>query len=103
MKRINKLLRRLKPRQIAIVGAVTGLALIAATVFGLAPLAVTLLLPLGEAVAGVAGLIISIGGTLWIVLAVPGVFTTAIYDRLADDEMIRIFEEFAAKVREARG
>lgn len=103
MKRINKLLRRLKPRQIAIVGVVTVLALIAATVFGLAPLVFTLLLPLGEAVASVASLVVSIGGTAWIILVMPGVFTTAVYDRLADDEMIRIFEEFAAKVREARG
>ena len=92
MEVLTKPLRRLTPRAIIITGVVTTLAVLVLFVFGLAPLAYTLLLPEGEALASVASLIFSIGGSIWTLLKVPPVFTQAYAERLFDDAMCDIIE-----------
>lgn len=90
MDRIKKFLRRLTPRTIASLGTVVTVGILLLFVFGLAPLAYTLLLPYGEGFASVISLVFSIGGSVWTLLNVPPVFIEAYQLRQFDDALYEV-------------
>ena len=92
---LDKLVRRLEPRNILIAGALATLAILALVIFVLAPLAFTLLLPAGEAAASIASLVVSIGGSAWTLLSVPKFFLNAHWGRKYDEAVERLLEAFA--------
>lgn len=84
---INMLLRRLTPGQIVAAAVVTLLVGILAVILGIGPLITTLLLPLGEPVAAIGGLVayFALG---WVLGHYVGkVFAEAYYDRKFDDHL----------------
>jgi heme O synthase-like polyprenyltransferase len=99
MNKLNTLLRQLEPWQILAVGAVVWVIGIAVVVFGLIPLATLLLLPVGEAYAAVGGLIVAIGGGIFVGSSVGRVFAPAYYDRKMDVAMERLYAAFAESKR----
>ena len=90
MDHVYKFLRRLTPRTIASLGTVVTVGVLLLFVFGLAPLAFTLLLPYGEGFASVISLVFSIGGSIWTLLKVPPVFIEAYRMRQFDDALYEV-------------
>lgn len=94
---MNTILRRLTPGQIIAAGVATLIAGMLVLVLVVNPIALALLLPLGEPVTAVGTLLISLGGGLLLGNRVGTIFGRAYYDRRFDDELHRVQVEYAKK------
>lgn len=98
--RLEKKLATLEAWQIAAIAVAVFVLGVSAFVFGLAPLVTTLLLPISYHLAGAAGLVVAIGGTVWVSLYGTQPFVNAYFRRRLDDALLKVYSEYEAARRD---